>query len=61
MRGLKKDLDMAVKRLQKNRVLVDTKGKLVKLGRDGPGIKMWGEIDFLCNFCGFHWARPDGG
>ncbi len=49
--------DKAVRRLRQNRVNVDTQERLVKLGKDGPGIKMWGWIDCLCNYCGFHWVR----
>lgn len=51
------DRDEAVRNLKRNRVIVDTQERLVKLGKVGPGIKMWRCIDCLCNYWGFHWVR----
>jgi hypothetical protein len=47
----------AVSGLRRNGHYVDTQGRLVYLGRKGPGLKMWRLIDCLCNYFKFHWVR----
>ncbi|MHA2350720.1 MAG: hypothetical protein ACXADL_13945 [Candidatus Thorarchaeota archaeon] len=51
----------AISNLKRNRIQVDSKKKIVILGKKGPGIKMWRMIDCLCNYFGFHWVREQDG
>jgi hypothetical protein len=51
----------AIGNLKRNRVNVDSKNKLILLGKTGPGIKMWRMIDCLCNYFGYYWVREQDG
>lgn len=43
--------------LRWNGLHVDTKEKIIFLPRVGPGLKVWGAIDCLCNYFKFRKVR----
>ena len=48
----------AVKILQQNGIFVDRSEKIIDmLGQEGPGIKLWGVIDYLCHYNKYRWVR----
>jgi len=47
-----------VEGLKRRGVFVDRSEKIIDmLGKEGPGIKGWKLIDFLCHYCGYRWTR----
>ena len=48
----------ATKILQQNGIFVDRSEKIIDmLGQEGPGIKLWGVIDYLCHYNKYRWVR----
>jgi hypothetical protein len=54
--AMKYDESSARMRLRDNGISTD--GKLIEISRgNNVGIRLWGVIDFLCNYCGFSWRK----
>jgi hypothetical protein len=56
----KMEKDSIVTHLRKHKINVDEGQKEIELAPErisGPGIKLWGFIDFLVNKCGYRWHR----
>jgi len=54
---MKRNIEEAVKCLRQNGLLVDLGDKVINTNERDIGIKLWGVIDFLCNYQGFRWTR----
>jgi hypothetical protein len=54
--AMKYDESSARMRLRDNGISTD--GKVIEISRgNNVGIRLWGAIDFLCNYCGFSWRK----